>query len=151
MMDSEERPYSMHDPEERICEFCTDIFYADHGLQRYCPEKYGKKHYCKYEQKKMLNEKRLAERVTELAKAGIKVYPDPALVRNKQALSEIMGSDWHKTVDSTLLDNLGYEIAQFDSKTPINGTNRFLIQVGDYALEWVGQEGTVLTFKITKT
>ena len=23
-MDSEERPFSMHDPEERLCEFCTD-------------------------------------------------------------------------------------------------------------------------------
>jgi len=150
MMDSEERPYSMHDPEERNCASCTDIFYADHGLQRYCPEKYGKKNYCKYEQKKMLNEKRLAERVTELAKAGMKVYQDTALDKNKQALSEIMGSEWQKTVDSTLLDNIGYEITHFDSKAPINGTNKFLIHVGDYTLEWIGQEGTVLTFKITK-
>jgi len=80
----------------------------------------------------------------------VKVYQDTASDRNKQALSQIMGSDWQKTVDSTLLDGSGYEITHFDSKTPINGTNRFLIHVGDYTLEWVGQEGTVLTFKITK-
>jgi hypothetical protein len=150
MMDSEERPFSMHNPEERVCEFCTDIFYAHHGLQRYCPEKYGKKEYCKYEQKKLLNEKRLAERVTELAKAGMKVYQDTALDRNRRVLSEIMGSEWQKTVDSTLLDSMSYEITHFDTKTAINGTNKFLIHVGDYTLEWVGQEGTVLTFKITK-
>ena len=150
MMDSEDRPYSMHDPEERTCEFCGELFYSHHGLQRYCPEKFGKKDYCKYEQKKMLNEKRLAERVTELARAGMKVYLDTALDKNKQVLSEIMGSDWHKTVDSSLLDNVGYEITHFDSKTTISGTNKFLIHVGDHTLEWVGQEGTVLTFKITK-
>lgn len=98
----------------------------------------------------MLNEKRLAERVTELAKAGMKVYQDTALDRNKQALFQIMGSDWQKTVDSTLLDNAGYEVTHFDSKTPIIGTNKFLIHIGNYTLEWIGQEGTVLTFKITK-
>ncbi len=150
-MDSEERPFSMHDPEERICECCGELFYAHHGLQRYCPEKYGKKDYCKYEQKKMLSEKRLAERVTELAKTGMKVYSDAQLEKNKQALQIIMGSAWHKLVDSILLDGVGYEISHFDSKTPINGTDKFLIHIGDFTLEWVGQEGTVLTFKIFKT
>jgi hypothetical protein len=150
MMDSEERPFSMHDMEERPCAYCGELFYATHGLQQYCPEKFGRVNYCKYEQKKMLNEKRLAERVTELAKAGMKVYQDTALDRNKKALSEIMGSEWQKTVDSTLLDSVGYDITHFDFKSPINGTNKFLIHVGDYTLEWVGQEGTVLTFKITK-
>ncbi len=150
MMDSEERPFSMHDPEERLCEFCTDIFYAHHGLQRYCPEKFGKKDYCKYEQKKLLTETRLAERVTELAKAGMNVYQDTPLDRNKKAIFEIMGSDWQKTVDSSLLDSVGYQINHFDSKTLINETNMFLIHVGDYTLEWIGQEGTVLIFKITK-
>ena len=149
-MDSEERPFSMHDMEERQCAYCGDFFYATHGLQQYCPNKFGKMEYCKYEQKKMMSEKRLAERVTELARAGMKVYQDTALDRNKKVLSEIMGSDWQKTLDSSLLDNAGYEITHFDSKTPINGTNKFLIHVGDFTLEWIGQEGTVLTFKITK-
>ena len=149
-MDSEERPFSMHDMEERPCAYCGELFYATHGLQQYCPEKFGRVNYCKYEQKKMLNEKRLAERVTELAKAGMKVYQDTQLDKNKEALSKIMGSDWQKTVDSTLLDNVGYEITHFDSKMPINGTNKFLIHVGNFTLEWIGQEGTVLTFKITK-
>jgi hypothetical protein len=80
----------------------------------------------------------------------MKVYQDTALDRNRRVLSEIMGSEWQKTVDSTLLDSMSYEITHFDTKTAINGTNKFLIHVGDYTLEWVGQEGTVLTFKITK-
>jgi hypothetical protein len=149
-MDSEERPFSMHDPEERTCEYCDELFYAHHGLQRYCPEKYGKKDYCKYEQKKMLNEKRLAEQVKELAKTGMKVCQETQLEKNKQALLIIMGSNGQKMVDSNLLDGVGFDITHFDSKIAVYGTNKFLIHVGDYTLEWVGQEGAVLTFKITK-
>jgi hypothetical protein len=52
MMDSEQRPFSTHFMEERMCEYCSEIFIAHHGLQRYCPEKYGKKDDCKAEQKK---------------------------------------------------------------------------------------------------
>ncbi len=99
----------------------------------------------------MLNEKRLAEHAEKLAKAGMQVYADDQLEKNKKALSEIMGSDRQKTVDSTRLDNIGYDISHFDSKTPISGTNKFLIHVGDYILEWIKQEGNILTFKITKT
>ena len=149
-MDSEERPFSMHDPEDRNCEFCTDIFYADHGLQRYCPEKYGKKNYCKYEQKKMLSEKRLAERVTELAKTGMKVNLNTALDNNKQSFEIMMGSDGQKIVNSSLLDNFDFDINYFDYKTPINGTNKFLIHIGEFTLEWIGEDGTNLIFKITR-
>ena len=46
-MDSEQRPFSTHFMEERMCEYCSEIFIAHHGLQRYCPEKYGKKDDCK--------------------------------------------------------------------------------------------------------
>lgn len=149
-MDSEERPFSMHDPEDRNCEFCTEIFYADHGLQRYCPEKYGKKNYCKYEQKKMLSEKRLAERVTELAKTGMKVNLNTALDNNKQGFEIMMGSDGQKIVNSSLLDNFDFDINYFDYKTPINGTNKFLIHIGEFTLEWIGEDGTNLIFKITR-
>ena len=149
-MDSEERPFSMHDPEDRNCEFCTDIFYADHGLQRYCPEKYGKKNYCKYEQKKMLSEKRLAERVTELAKTGMKVNLNTALDNNKQGFEIMMGSDGQKIVNSSLLDNFDFDINYFDYKTPINGTTKFLIHIGEFTLEWIGEDGTNLIFKITR-
>ena len=149
-MDSEERPYSMHDPEERNCEFCTDIFYADHGLQRYCPEKYGKKNFCKYEQKKMLSEKRLADRVTELAKTGMKVNLNTALDNNKQGFEIMMGSDGQKIVNSSLLDNFDFDINYFDYRTPINGTNKFLIHIGEFTLEWIGEDGTNLIFKITR-
>ena len=150
MMDSEHRPFSTHFMEERLCEYCSEIFYAHHGLQRYCPDKYGKKNYCKDKQKKMAEEKRLTERIIELSHTGMTVYPETQLDRNYQALSKIMGSDLEKTVECKLLDYFGYEISYFNSRTAINGTNYFLIHVGDFTLDWIGQEGTVLTFKITR-
>jgi hypothetical protein len=44
----------------------------------------------------MMNEKRLAEQVVELAKAGMKVYQETQLEKNKQALLIIMGADGQK-------------------------------------------------------
>ena len=147
-MNSDERPFSSHELEERICAYCEDYFFAHHGLQRYCQEKFGKKNFCKNQQKKLVNEKRLADQVTELAKSGMKVNAETPVEKNKQALKMIMGTDWEKTVDSNLLDSVGYDITQFDSKSEINGTNGFLIHIGNYTLEWIGQNESLLTFKI---
>ena len=61
-----------------------------------------------------------------------------------------MDSGRQKTFDSTRLDNVGYDINHFNSKTLISGTNKFLIHVGDYTLEWIKHEGTILNFKINK-
>ncbi len=150
MMDYEQRPYSRHNLEERLCLYCSENFDADHGIREYCPEKYGKKDYCKAKQKKMVDEKRLAERIIELSHTGMKVYPETQLNKNYQALSIIMGSDLEKTVECTLLDYFGYEISHFNSRTAINEGNNFLIHVGDFTLDRIGQKGTVLTFKITR-
>ena len=150
MMDSEQRPFSTHFMEERMCEYCSEIFIAHHGLQRYCPEKFGKKDYCKYAQKKMVEEKRLAERVVELSKTGMSVREETPLEKNNHALTLIMGSDEQKTVEGTLLDLHGYDICYFNSRTAINEGNNFLIHVGDFTLDRIGQKGTVLTFKITR-
>ena len=110
MMNSKQRPYSMHKLEKRVCLYCSEIYYAHHGLQRYCPEKFGKKDYCKYAQKKMVEEKRLAERVVELSKTGMSVREETPLEKNNHALTLIMGSDEQKTVEGTLLDLHGYDI-----------------------------------------
>ena len=93
MMDSEQRPFSTHFMEERMCEYCSEIFIAHHGLQRYCPEKYGKKDDCKAEQKKMVKEQRLAERVIELSHSGMKVYPETQIDRNYQAKKRLENPD----------------------------------------------------------
>ena len=76
MINSEDRPWGNHDYEERSCEFCGEIYYANHGLQRYCPEKFGRKNYCKLEQKKLQSENKLAGMVVKLAKGGIISYEE---------------------------------------------------------------------------
>jgi hypothetical protein len=149
-MDSIDRPWSIHEPEPRFCEYCGDMFDAHHGLQRYCPEKFGRKDYCKYEQKKKINESKLADHAIQLAKIGIQVHEETPLEKNKTVLIAIMGHDRQKLVNSTLLDSLGYEITLFDSKAPINGTSKYLTHIGEFTLEWIGQEGTELIFKIIR-
>jgi hypothetical protein len=149
-MTSEERPFSLHDPEDRECEFCGEMFYAHHGLQRYCPEKFGKKDYCKNQQKKLMNEKRLADRVIELTKSGINLSLTPPLEKNKQILNSIMGFESMKIVSSNDLDLYGFDIRYYDYRIPKNDTEMFVLYVGDYNIEWIDFNETLLTFKITR-
>ena len=151
-MDSEERPFSMHDMEERQCAYCGDFFYATHGLQQYCPNKFGKMEYCKYEQKKMMSEKKLAEAAEKLHKAGINVYSDQhPIEKNIAILAEQLGSYGQTTVASNILKSKGYIIQHYNARVARNGTNDFVLVVGPYSLDWIGQNGDILTFKITKS
>ena len=150
MMDSEDRPFSKHYYEQRECEFCSELFYAHHGHQRYCPEKFGKKDYCKYKQKSMLTETRLADRVVELANTGMSVRQETPLEKNKQVLLSIMGTERQKIVSCAFLDYHGFDIKYYDSRIPINGATNFLTHIGNFSLELIKQEGTILTFKITR-
>jgi hypothetical protein len=151
-MDSEERPFSMHDLEERTCAFCGELFYAHHGLQQYCPEKYGKRDFCKYGQKKMMTEKKLAEAAEKLHKAGINVYSDQnPLEKNIEILAEQLGSYGQTTVSSIVLDTKGYSMQHYNARVSKNESNDFLLVVGPYALDWIGQTGDILTFKISRS
>lgn len=150
-MDSTDRPFSLHDPEERTCAFCGDLFYSHHGLQQYCPDKFGKKDYCKYEQKKMLAEDRLSKNVAKWATAGLPVYAkESPLDFNFRIIWEIMGSESEKFVSSELLDSKGYQTSGYEFKTPIAGSEAFIIKIGCYNVEWYSQNGPSFTFKITK-
>ena len=149
-MDSEDRPYSMHDLEERTCEYCGELFYAHHGLQRYCPEKFNRRDYCKNQQKKMTSEAKLAEKASELAKLGMKVNPETPLDKNIEHLKGFMGNNSMKYVTNVELDQMGYDITAFESKIHIVGTNRYQIKVGVFVLEWIKQENNLLTFKINR-
>ena len=151
-MNSEERPYSMHDPEERNCEFCTDIFYAVHGLQRYCPEKYGKKDYCKYQQKKLLNEKRLADLAIKLAHAYVPIQheKDP-LYKNIAILREELGPYGQRKLTNDFLDEKGYNLNYYTAKIKKGENNDVALVVGPYLLEWIDNVGELAKFKITRS
>ena len=134
----------------KFCGYCGDMFIAHHDLQQYCPEKNGRKDYCKYQQKKMVNENRLAEKVIELSKAGVRLYEPKAIEKNENRLEAIMGSDSQKIVTSILLDLVGYQVSNFTSKVPIKGTCTFLLTVGHFTLELIDNNGDLLTFKVTR-
>ncbi len=150
MTDSTDRPWGNHDLDSRFCEYCGDEFYSSHGLQRYCPEKFGRHQYCKNQQKKLLSESKLAEKANALAKIGMKVAHEEQLEKNKHILSSLMGSDWQKMVDSETLDSLGYDINYFDSRSTKNESNGYLLHLSEFTLEWIGQISTALTFNITR-
>ena len=151
-MNSEERPESMHDLEERNCEFCGELFYAHHGLQRYCPEKFGKKDYCKYEQKKMLSEKRLADTAIKLAQANVPIHheQDP-LDKNIAILREELGPYGQRKITNDFLDIKGYDLKFYTTKLKIGENNDVALVVGPYLLEWIDNVGELAKFKITRS
>jgi hypothetical protein len=150
-MTSEENPWSTHGLEERTCEFCGDLFYAHHGLQRYCPEKNGRINYCKNEQKKLLSQSKLADMVIKLAKGGVTSYEEDPTERNIQILAEELGPYGQITTTSEVLDKKGYSMSHYTARVPNSGSNELLLVVGSYTLEWIGQTGEILTFKIKKS
>lgn len=134
----------------KFCENCGDLFNAHHDLQRYCPEKNGKKGYCKDQQKKLVTENRLADKVIELSKAGIRMHDMNPLEKNENRLEVIMGSDSQKYVNSILLDQVGFQIPYYTSKVPIEGTAKFLVTIGRFTMERMEDQGELQTFKITR-
>ena len=151
MISSIERPNGNHDLEERECEFCGDLFYVHHGLQRYCPEKFGRINYCKEEQKKMLSQSQLADMVIKLAQGGVVLYEEDPTEMNIIILSEILGPYGQKTTTNEVLDNKGYSMPHYTARVAKNESNELVLVVGPCSLEWIGQTGEISTFKITKS
>ncbi len=151
MKNSIERPFGSHGPEERICAFCGDAFVSTHGLQQYCPEKFGKKDYCKLEQKKLLTQKKLLELAQEVA-----IINNPPieqltpLERNIQVLDTILGNNYRVKTNSDQLDAMGFNINIY-SRRIIEGKSDYVTLVfGSISLVWKKQNESISTFTIIR-
>jgi hypothetical protein len=150
-MDSEERPYSTHDTEDRECEYCGDVFPAHHGLQKYCPEKFGKKNYCLNKQKAMVNQTKLASLVNTISNSSlISTTSETDIEANRRIISEIMGTAIEKEVSSDLLDHKGFDPRIYDSRYMNSSSDSYTVCIGDYSIEWIDEIGGLLMFKIVK-
>lgn len=135
----------------RICLYCKDEFIAHHGLQQYCQSKNGKANYCKQKQKSYVDQEKLAERVIELDRVGMKVNEDSILDINIQILHRVMGNEYEKKVSSDILEHMGYQLPFCTSRVEIENTGGYLIVVGNFTLEWIGKNESILIFKIKKS
>ena len=135
----------------RNCAYCDDIFIAHHGLQQYCQSKNGKANYCKNKHKALVSEKRLADRIIELETARSKTLEISPLDKNIQGIQKIIGDAKEKITSSDILDSLDYNPIHYTSRESINGSDRFLVRVGNFFLEWIGQNESVSIFKITRS
>jgi hypothetical protein len=149
-MTSRKNPWSSHEYEERVCEYCGELFYAHHGLQRYCPYKYNRKNYCKNQQKQMVSESKLVERIRDYANLSIYLNAESPIEKNKQHLKALMGNRSIMYVTDVEFEQIGYNIDLFESKISIDGTNRHKIKIGNYLIEWMSEENNLQTFKIIK-
>lgn len=141
------------------CPYCGDTFTAGHMNRQFCPEKNGYKDYCKNRYKRRIKDE-LAPDNVDLSTAESENEPiknpeaetvvETPIELNKLIIQNIMSDTSQKNITSDILDHNCFDINYFDSRTPIPGTNNYLVNIGDYTLEWIGREGTVLTFKITR-
>lgn len=151
MKNSDERPFGSHRPEERICAFCGDAFYATHGLQKYCPDKFGKIDYCKYEQKKMVTEAKLVELVKEVNEAVNPPFQRLSpLEQNIHILGTILGPYGQVNTDSDRLNTMGFDITVFSRRILEGHTDYVTLVFGHFELIWKRRNEAISTFKIKK-
>lgn len=135
----------------KTCEYCGNEFESHHGLQRYCPEKFGRINYCKNEQKKLINERKLADLVQDVAGAVNQIENQQnQLEINIQILNEIIGNKESVVVSGKKMDSMGYDIRYYSARR-INEENGLIeLVVGPFILEWIDNSDIEQTFKISK-
>ncbi len=139
--------YSTH-PFKKTCEFCGDEFDSHHGLQRYCPEKFGRKDYCKYAQKNLVNERKLAELVNEIASAVKLLEPIKSqLTRNIEILKSLIQDKDQIVISSTELEQSGFKIGVYNSKIRTSNSKCLLV-IGNYSIDWIDYNGKEFKFII---
>ena len=87
----------------------------------------------------------------KLAKGGVNFYEEDPTEKNIRILTDELGSYSHKTISSEVLDKKGYLMPHYTARVPKNGSKDLVLVVGPYTLDWIGQTGDLLTFKITKS
>lgn len=142
-----------HEPYQgltRKCDYCSDRFKVNHGLERYCREKNGIPNFCKSEQKKLYDENKLSKMVIALQKANMELQnqKDP-LGQNIKNLNDILGPSNEKIVTSDLLDSVGYDISWYSYRMPSSDLHDLLV-VGNFTIEWISQNESISIFKIKR-
>ena len=76
--------------------------------------------------------------------SGINVYADQdAIEKNIEILAEQLGPYGQTTVTSTVLDSKNYSMQHYNARVSRNGSNDFVLVVGPYSLDWIGQNGDI--------
>jgi len=133
----------------QTCAYCNEQFYSNSSERMYCPEKYGKKNYCKQEQKKLVSEKKLAETVAQLSNSGIALKEgESSFERSIRGLVSIMGTGDLKFVTGDLLDRYHVNLNDLQHRT-LDSENRPVIIIGNYKITWLEYLDTIFKFKIT--
>lgn len=151
MLTSNDRPFSSHNPEEKVCLFCNEIFHSTHGLEKYCREKYGIIGYCKNEQKKLVSQQKLADLAQTIANINNPRTQDLSpLERNIQILREIIGQSYQVNTDSDTLDAMGYDINIYSRREYEGNSTYTRLIIGQFGLSWISQIEENIFFKISK-
>ena len=133
----------------QICRFCGDVFIANSPERMYCPEKYGKKNYCKQEQKKLVQEAKLAELVEQLTDGGIILKPgESSFDRSIRGLQALMGNETIMHVSGERLEQFHINIQDLQGRT-IDDDKKPVIIIGNYRITWLEHKDNIFKFKIT--
>lgn len=133
----------------QTCRFCGEVFISNSPERMYCPEKHGKKNYCKQEQKKLVQEAKLAELVEQLTDGGIILKPgESSLERSIRGLQAIMGDESRRIVSGDLLDRYHVNINDLQDRT-IDDDKKPVIILGNYRITWLEDKDNIFKFKIT--
>jgi hypothetical protein len=154
-----------HDPRGeyfRQCPYCLEYNTVNHLNRQYCPEKNGKKDFCKNRFKRLKNNLKSIGVVVDKPESKplkIDISRDPSerkktiddsihdamIRRNKKILESLLDSDEYIEMKFSDLLKEGYEINCFDSKEDkIRGVP--LYKVGRFAVSPYGDDQVYITY-----
>ncbi len=134
----------------KTCPYCKCEFVVIHELQIYCPEKYGKQNYCKYKQKQLIEENRLAQVASlySISQSTDHRKQLSTLEHNILVLDKLLGYQNENTVSSLKLDELKFDIRTFSYR--ITDAEYPTIVLGPFKLSLLLINNLIFTFKISK-
>jgi hypothetical protein len=151
----------------RICPYCEEEFIANHMLREYCPEKNGKKDYCKNRYKRILMNQNLEDQdddVQDYEENTSVDKPDDVDELNRLFIegredtyfaSDLIGAhlreEQYLILPIDYLSFKGMNYSAYDELFQIPGTYLFIATYGPFAIAWIEQEKIMLTHKTSIT
>ena len=144
---------------KRVCPYCHETFTVTHMNRFYCPEKNGKKDFCKNRFKRLVKEmKELGIEIDRPKRPPLKLLFEPSekdfrniddgiketlLNRKIKILEKILGSSDSKDIAWTELENLGFTVDSYDEFT-INEHGTRSPTYGAFQLIWISENEIII-------
>ncbi len=166
-------PYDASSELAKVCAYCQEDFMANHMLRKCCPQKFGKKDYCKNHLKVLRDEAKLVDagwhpiqefkpppklpeqtNVLPVVPASQMVVETPTrpdtLKRSKmiEIIKVLLDGQNSGEFSDDEIDQAELDLTIFDRRILLPNSNLYYIEIGNYAIFWTHKNKFLITHQI---